>query len=164
MVGAVLKGFKEADVTRHRPMSLNMGQYKMTDYCCLETDLVCPHARTMALKNNRLNWEWSWLTLEEASRYLWWTVHVGDTACTSLIHFFIDDVIWIVETQNWVNCVTKAKCKTSALFLDFASFHPLRIWWRHCCCVVIGTLRAHLLVFWYKLIGSYLHLSLLDHA
>ena len=35
MVGAVLKGCEEADATRHRPMSLDMGQYKMTDYCCL---------------------------------------------------------------------------------------------------------------------------------
>ena len=54
MVGAVLKGCEEeADVTRHRPRFIGMSQHWMIGCCCLATDLVCPHARSVALKNNR---------------------------------------------------------------------------------------------------------------
>ena len=54
MVGAVLKGCEEeADVTRHRPRCIGTSQYWMIGCCCLATDLVCPHARSVALKNNR---------------------------------------------------------------------------------------------------------------
>ena len=54
MVGAVLKGSEEeADVIRHRPMYIGTSRHWMIGWCCLATDLVCPHARSVALKNNR---------------------------------------------------------------------------------------------------------------
>ena len=54
MVGAVLIGFEEeADMTRHRPMFFGTSRHLMIGCCCLATDLVCPHARSVALKNNK---------------------------------------------------------------------------------------------------------------
>ena len=68
--------------TRHGLMWLDASQYKRIGYCCLATDLLCSRASTVTKKqmaNNRLNWEWRWLTLEEKSRYMRWTVHGGTT-------------------------------------------------------------------------------------
>ena len=48
MVGAVLKEEEEPDVTRHRPME---GDWLLLPSNCIATDLVCPHARSVALKN-----------------------------------------------------------------------------------------------------------------
>ena len=54
MLGAVLKGCEEeADVTRHRTMCIGTSQHRMIGCCYLATDLVCPHARYVPLKNNK---------------------------------------------------------------------------------------------------------------
>ena len=48
MVGAVLKEEEEPDVTRHRPME---DDWLLLPSNCIATDLACPHARSVALKN-----------------------------------------------------------------------------------------------------------------
>ena len=107
-----------------------------------------PHARPVALKTIG-NWKWRWLTLGEASRYLWWTLHGGTTFLrksntfshgwwnmnggdTKLSEYAVYNLGWII----------------SAWFSDFASFHPMSdsmtssLLWRH------RRASRALLVFW----------------
>ena len=147
MVGAVLKEEEEPNVTQHRPM---WGDYLLLPGNCIATDLVHPHARPVALKTIG-NWKWRWLTLGEASRYLWWTLHGGTTFLRKSNTF--SHGWWNMnggDTKLSEYAVYNWGWNISAWFSDFASFHPMSdsmtssLLWRH-----RPALRA-LLVFWVK--------------